>query len=312
MSFRVLMFIMLPFLAVVFFSYTLRLPIDGLLLGILVLIPMVMAIFAHYRHIGRLRSQGRFLSARRHLRLWRILLPWEAYQRLVIELLIESGEMEEARKAIEAAEKKGMEAAFVWGLKADLERRIGSTARAIKILEEALEVIPPSLLRAGLLAQQARLLALYRPTQDALREADHSLAAAEEIIAGPPYRYLLDAIKGEIALARGEYRRASALLQENLDALLDSARLSEAKRAQREKPTFFQRLGALFAALTYSQKDEHQHPFFAELALSLARAYQGRNSPEEARQAALLGLELSQQPFTAEPLRSLLAQLPPA
>ncbi len=186
MFLRVLLFILFPFLGIVFLSYGLRLPIDGLLLGILLLFPMVMAVFAHYRYIGKLRSQGHFRSARRHLRLWRLLLPYEAYLRMQTELAIEEADEALARRLLQKGRDTGMEAAFVWGMEADLERRLGHPDRARRVLEEALENVPPSLLRAGLLAQQARLFALSYPTQDMLRQADLALSEAEEITSGPP------------------------------------------------------------------------------------------------------------------------------
>lgn len=309
MFFRVLLFILFPFLGIVFLSYGLRLPIDGLLLGILLLLPMVMGVFAHYRYIGRLRSRGHFASARRHLMLWRFLLPWESYLRMKIELAIEEGDETTARKLIQQGHDQGMEPAFLWGLEADLERRMGSAKRASVILEEALESTPPSLLRAGLLAQQARLLALSFSDQDALRRADIALGQAEEITSGPPYRYLLDAIRGEIALARKEYRRASAMLQENLEALVETARIAEAGR--KDLPVhrrISRRASELFAIVTYSQQDEHQYPFFAELYLSLARACMGRKEPTEARLFASRGLALCAQPFVAKPLEKVLQE----
>jgi hypothetical protein len=309
MFLRVLLFILFPFLGIVFLSYGLRLPIDGLLLGILLLFPMVMAVFAHYRYIGKLRSQGHFRSARRHLRLWRLLLPYEAYLRMQTELAIEEADEALARRLLQKGRDTGMEAAFVWGMEADLERRLGHPDRARRVLEEALENVPPSLLRAGLLAQQARLFALSYPTQDMLRQADLALSEAEEITSGPPHRYLLDAIRGELALARKEYRRASTLLQDNLEALGESARIAEAGR--KDLPLhrrISRKASAFFAALTYSQQDEHQYPFFAELYLSLARAYIGRKEIESAHQFAQRGLALCTQPFVADPLRAILAE----
>lgn len=309
MFFRVLLFILFPFLGIVFLSYGLRLPIDGLLLGILLLFPMVMAVFAHYRYIGKLRSQGRFRSARRHLLFWRLLLPYEAYLRMQTELAIEEADEALARRLIQKARDTGMEAAFVWGMEADLERRLGHPQRARDILDEALEHVPPSLLRAGLLAQKARLFALCFPNQDALRQADLALSEAEEITSGPPHRYILDAIRGEIALARNEYRRASSLLQENLEALVESARISEA--ARKDLPLhrrISRKASAFFAALTYSQQDEHQYPFFAELYLSLARACLGRKEPEIAHNFAKRGLSFCSQPFVAHPLQAILSQ----
>lgn len=309
MFFRVLLFILFPFLGIVFLSYGLRLPIDGLLLGILLLFPMVMAVFAHYRHIGKLRSQGRFRSARRHLLFWRLLLPYEAYLRMQTELAIEEADETLARSLLQKSRDTGMEAAFVWGMEADLERRLGYPQRAREILDEALEHVPPSLLRAGLLAQKARLFALCFSNQDALRQADLALSEAEEITSGPPHRYILDAIRGEIALARNEYRRASTLLQENLDALIESARISEAGR--KDLPLhrrISRKASAFFAALTYSQQDEHQYPFFAELYLSLARACLGRKEPEIAHNFAKRGLSFCSQPFVAHPLQAILSQ----
>ncbi|MCB9640155.1 MAG: hypothetical protein H6727_14770 [Myxococcales bacterium] len=311
MFFRVLLFILFPFLGIVFLSYGLRLPIDGLLLGILLLLPMVMGVFAHYRYIGRLRSRGAFAAARRHMVLWRLLLPWEAYIRLKIEIAIEEGNEKEARVLLEKAREQGMEPAFLSGLEADLERRLGSPKKARVILEEALEATPPSLLRAGLLAQQARLAALSFSDQDSLRKADLALAEAEEITSGPPYRYLLDAIRGEIALARKEYRRAISLLKENLEALVDTARVSEAGR--KDLPAhrkISRRASELFAVLTYSQQDEHQYPFFAELYLSLARAHMGRNEYEEAKSCAEQALALCAQPYVVQPLQKLLKEIP--
>ncbi len=309
MFFRVLLFILFPFLGIVVLSYGLRLPIDGLLLGILLLFPMVMAVFAHYRYIGKLRSQGRFRSARRHLLFWRLLLPYEAYLRMQTELAIEEADEALARRLIQKSRDTGMEAAFVWGMEADLERRLGHPQRARDILDEALEHVPPSLLRAGLLAQKARLFALCFPNQDALRQADLALSEAEEITSGPPHRYILDAIRGEIALARNEYRRASSLLQENLEALVESARISEA--ARKDLPLHrrvSRKASAFFAALTYSQQDEHQYPFFAELYLSLARACLGRKEPEIAHNFAKRGLSFCSQPFVAHPLQAILSQ----
>ncbi len=309
MFFRVLLFILFPFLGIVVLSYGLRLPIDGLLLGILLLFPMVMAVFAHYRYIGKLRSQGRFRSARRHLLFWRLLLPYEAYLRMQTELAIEEADEALARRLIQKSRDTGTEAAFVWGMEADLERRLGHPQRARDILDEALEHVPPSLLRAGLLAQKARLFALCFPNQDALRQADLALSEAEEITSGPPHRYILDAIRGEIALARNEYRRASSLLQENLEALVESARISEA--ARKDLPLhrrISRKASAFFAALTYSQQDEHQYPFFAELYLSLARACLGRKEPEIAHNFAKRGLSFCSQPFVAHPLQAILSQ----
>ena len=306
MLWRLLLFLFVTMLAVFATVKGFRLPIDGLLAFFVILMPLVMAIFAHYRYVGRLRTSGKFSRALRHLLFWRLLLPRDAYLQLRIQILIESGDIDAAKAAIDKAESQGLDFAYIGGFRADLSRRQGHYRHAKDHLEHTLDITPPGLLRAGLLTQLARLYAVFFTTEENLERAEELLLEAEEFIKGPPHEQLIRVVRGELRLAQEEYEEAEEMLRSSLDYLLkddDGSFDPEAKKPQR---SISQRLMQLFAWLTYSQNDEHQHPFYAELCLSLGKVYEKLSKHEVARRCFERGLELSQQAFVARSLEKAL------
>lgn len=302
MVIRVLILLTCLFALVMTVVYGMRLPIDGLLLFLGVLVPTIMGLFAHYRYVGRLRTRGNTKAALRHLRFWFLLLPAEAYQQLRIQILIEADDPRAASSAIERAEKKGLSSSFVRAFRADLHRRRGAFRDAETQLQKGLDETPPGLIRAGLLTQLSRLYIHHMPTKSNLKQVGFLLDEARQLTPQSPHSELIDAVQGEWLLARKQFDKASTLLRKSLESLLDTPL---AKDQRPPKRSLGQRIGSFLAQLTYSQRDEHQFPFFAELCLSLARAYDALKQPKETALALETGLSLCQQPYVAEPLREL-------
>lgn len=303
MIIRVLVFLTFIFALVMYLLYNIKLPIDGLLLALGLLMLAIVALFAHYRYVGKLRTSGQYHAALRQLKFWWMLLPSEAYKQLRIQILIESSDFNAARKSIEDAEAKGMETAFSGGFRADIERRQGNYKIAEQHLQRAIDATPPGLLRTGLLTQLARLYIHNIPTKANLKQVGFLLDEAESLTKQPPHSDLIKAVRGEWYLVKQTPKKAIEALQPSLDALFLSA--------VTYKPSgFFNKITYFLAQVTYSQRDEHQYPFFAELCLSLGRAYAKRRDFAQARTILQQGLSLTQQSFVAEPLQKELDALP--
>jgi tetratricopeptide (TPR) repeat protein len=307
MAIRVLLFLGFVFFGLVGLLQFLQFKADGILLFVFVLMPLVMLIFAHYRRIGRLRTLGMYKQALWHLRWWWLLLPGEAYHQLRVSILVESGDKDEAAKAIAAAEGR-LAAPCLFGFRAELARRLGAYREAETQLKLGLEEVPPGVLRTGLLAQLSRLYCLHFREPRMQQEAERMLEEAAGYVSADAHKLLLAAVRGELLYARKEYKTAASQLESALDGLLAST-----VRKRPEGGGLFGALAyvasSLFAQLTYTQQDEHQFPLFAEFCLTLGRVYEKLKEKDKARATYRKGLSLSKQPFVAEPLESALKRL---
>lgn len=305
MTLRIFLFITLLFIGVTSLAQWLQWPIDGFLAALLVSALGVILTFAHYRHIGRQRSRGNTHSALRHLWWWQLLLPGETYHQLRLQILVESEDPEAARQAIAQAQTKNLlDLAFITGFRAEVERRMGHYQAAESALIEGLRHTPPGLLRAGLQSQLARLYIHHITSSKTLETAESLLEEADTFVDTHVHSLLIQAIRGELYLAQKDPNQAAQLLQHSLDQLLASHPPPPGIRVSWWVflRYFFQ---GLLAQLTYSQQDEHQNPFYAELCLSLGKAYLACRNSEKAKQAIQCGLSLCQQPFIYQPLREL-------
>lgn len=311
MTIRIFLLLTALFIGVMWLSAFLQLPIDGFLAALLISMMGIIVVFAHYRHIGRQRARGLTDKALRHLSLWRFLLPPETFHQFRLQILVESNDSQRARKALEQAEEQNLlDGAFILGFHAELERRSGNHKRARRFLLDGMEHTPPGLLLGGLQVQLARLYIHDFASPERLEDADELLEEAERYFDTHIHRMLANAVRGEYHFAMKNYDEAIEMLQPSMDQLL----------ADNPPPpgasTFFQYsyhfLTNLFAQLTYSQQDEHQNPFYAELCHTLGRAYLATKQYDKASLTLKSALALCQQPFVAGPIEATLRKLPSA
>ena len=232
----------------------------------------------------------------------------ETYHQLRLQILVESEDPDRARQALDEAEQYNyLDLAFTKGFRAELERRLGNYKRAKVILHEGMDHTPPGLLKAGLYAQLVRLYVHHMPTQKHWRESETLLDEADEFVDTHVHSLLLKAVRGELLYALEDYKESVTLLREALDELL-----ADHPPPPGAKVSFFSQIShflqGLFAQLTYSQQDEHQNPFYAELCHTLGKVYLKLNDRENALLFLHTGLSLCQQPFIHGPLEETLRQ----
>lgn len=312
MTIRIFLLLTALFIGVMWLSAALQLPVDGFLAALFVSAMGIVVVFAHYRHIGRQRARGLTDKALWNLSLWRFLLPPETFHQFRLQILVESEDPQRARKALEQAEQDNLLApAFLLGFHAELERRQRNYKRARRFLQEGIQETPPGLLLAGLHAQLSRLYIHNLCSPERLEEVKDLLDEAEEFVDTHIHGLLIKAVRGEYHFAREEYEEAIELLQSSMDQLL-----ADHPPPPGAKGTFFQYsyhfLMNLFAQLTYSQQDEHQNPFYAELCHTLGRAYLATQQYDKASLTLNSALALCQQPFVADPIQKSLRKLPSA
>ncbi len=306
MTLRIFIFLSFMFFAVFWLTSVLKLPIDGFLAALLISGLLITTLFAHYRHIGRQRSRGLTQSALRHLSVWKVFLPSETYHQLRLQILVEADSHDQALQELEhAAQKNLLHIAFLKGFRAELERRRGNFKRAKVCLKEGIEETPPGLLLAGLYAQLIRLYIHHLPSQKHWREAELLLDEADGLVDTHIHALLLKAVRGEYLYVMEDYAGAAELLRESLDELL-----ADHPPPPGAKVSFFSQLShflqGLFAQLTYSQQDEHQNPFYAELCHTLGKVYLALGERDNALLFLHCGLSLCQQPFIRQPLEETL------
>lgn len=304
MTIRILLFLIVSFVGLIWTLRAMQIPVDGFLAFLFFLVPLVLLLFAHYRWIGRLRTLGLAPRALWHLGLWRLLLPSEAYWQMKLSILVEGNDPQAAREAIEKAEAH-LPPPFLLGFHAELSRREGNQEEALNYLELALEETPPGLLRTGILAQMSRLL-LQQGRKSQLGRVEEMLEEAGRYVTADEHKRLLAAIEGELFLKQGRMQKAAEALQTSLDSLVSTT-------PPPTSDSLLDRMGwsiqYWFAQLTYSQQDEHQFPLYAEFYLSLGRAYEGLGEREKALDALRKGLSLCKQPFVEAPIESALKSL---
>jgi hypothetical protein len=303
MTLRIIAFMLLLLLMVIGVVRWFHLPFDIFLTFVLALLGSIIALFAHYRFIGRLRSSDRISRALVHLAFWRPLLPREVYFQLQTQLVIESGDDEAAKKAIDRADQNGLDPVYLSGLLADLDRRQNRALKAEQVLLHSLETTPPGVLRTGLLCQLVRLYALDLPSPKHFKTSEELLDEAEEYVSNDAHKGLLQAIRGELAAAQNKHEEAVEQLQAGLKTLL------HIDEEEKKNAGFFARLKRLIAQMTYTEHDEHQYPLFAEFQLALGDAWKAQGDKENARIAYEYGLQLCKQPFVAKQLQKALSRL---
>ena len=303
MSWRLILFLLLCFFGTWLLAENTPLQIDGFLAGISVSLFLVLALFAHYRYIGTLRSSGEFQAALRQLLLWKWILPSQAYHQIRLQILSESNFTERALEELNRAEEKELlEPAFIYGFRAEVHRRLAQYTTAENLLIKAIDQTPPGVLRAGLLSQLAHLYAT-KPKVKAqeLERAEKLLDEAEEYSLSEHHRNLIQAVRGEISLAKKNYRSAEKQLSSALKKLLDTANLSTFRT---EKPkSFFEKLLAGLWELFFGD-DGHQYPLYAEFLISLGLAQKSLGELETAEKTFRTAEQLSSQPFVLEQLKS--------
>jgi tetratricopeptide (TPR) repeat protein len=310
MIWRILILFGVLFVGILWLAQATAFPIDGFLTALLLSSLLIILLFAHYRFIGKLRALGQNSRALRHLWLWLLFLPEESYNQLRLQILIEGDDHQLALQQIDEAEKiSRIDPAFIAGFRAEIARRKGRYREAESLLLAALEVTPPGVLRTGLCAQIARLYIHNLNNKKILPNAEKWLNEAEEYALTETHTLILQAVRGELLLAQQEPDKGRSLLRESLDNLL-----SHHPPAPMLSLSWPARMWYLCKSLVdqfiSGQQDEHQNPFYAELCLSLGKAYANNNQPDDARTYLYCGLSLCQQTFIAQPLRDVLNTLP--
>lgn len=219
--------------------------------------------YAYFNNLISLRVKGRADTALRHFHLWRYFLPADHYWMSHMEMLLESEQLEEARRVYSELERENrLQKWVLCQMKSTIARKRKDYNASENALREALMEDLPAPMRISLMGDLAMLFVDFKPER-----IDEARRLLEDAIADEDSKTIRPFLEGLLAcslVVEEKYEEAVEQIQVSISNLKQIAKGNQLANVYLSK--MYRYLGRAYQAL--GRRDDARNAFNTGLSLT--------------------------------------------